>query len=111
MLTPEWAGGTGAAGVLAGGTVPFDCEELDLLDFEGVDSSFSLSLFSDLLLVRALPIVSGITDDRADFFDDFLSLLPFELIDVVSSLSFLDGAVCVTRSTLTTSRSSNPKGS
>lgn len=59
--------------------------------FDGVAFFSSSSFFS--AFVRALPMVMGITEPKPPFFAFPTSLLPFELIDVVSSF-FLSLADC-----------------
>ena len=90
MLAPAGTGGA-AAGVAFG--CGCDAVELDREALAGVeiffsDSSCSFSAFFSALL-RARPMVSGITEDVVAFLLDLTSLLPRELVVDVASSIFL----------------------
>lgn len=89
-----------------------EIEVVVALLLDGVVFSFSgSSSFLEFFEARARPIVMGIIVEDS-FFSFLLLLAPLELATEDSSCfslaSFLLAATCVTRSTLTTSRSSRP---
>ena len=112
LAPPAAAGGAGRAAGIVVGVGPKDPEDPLRVDLLGVFSFSSLPLeVPDEAL--ALPIVKGMTLEMELFLEDFFSLDPLVLEEALSSsLDFLEGTdTCVTRSTLTTARSSKPSDS
>ena len=111
MLGPLVAGAGGARADGVGPRTetddPVDCK---YSPFVGVFLSFSPTL-----LTRARPMFIGIIEDDADGFFGAFSFILLPLLTEVSSsfeaLLLVAPDACVTRSTLTTSKFSRPRGS
>jgi len=93
MLVPPVAGagalvaGTVTVGVLTIGTGGAEADAARPSLIGVAFSSFRTSLSFPALATRALPIVMGMTEARAEAFLGFLSLLPLELEEAASSLT------------------------
>ena len=90
--TPGVVGGAGGGDTVAVPVPLLDCDDAVELDRDtldgvvGLTSSMSLSL---PLLARARPIVRGMTDANAGFFEAFRSLLPLEDDEAASSMPLI----------------------